>query len=162
LKLTLPPEAYKPAKIEAKKHSVRQLQDSNWQLTLNIHPDDVLQWLLMAPNGTHVGLTVVAMNDDGTEPDPSQRAPKSLGERAVTQAALLCREAKFQKFIAGLVPHPTEFDIDSSDEEQAASRLRWWLKIDSRAELAKDSDAQGLFTDLIQDFMDWAKKETDI
>lgn len=154
--MKLSPEAYRPVKFEAKKHAARQLQDSHWQLVLTLHPDDIPTWLIMAPNGTHLQIEAQAMTDEGSPQEPA-RGPKTTGERAVQQAGLLCKEERFQAYLASMMPDVVEGD---TVEDATATRLRKALGIETRKELELNEVAQTRFADLLNDFMAWAKKKS--
>ena len=72
-------------------------------------------------------------------------APKTPGEKAVIRAALLCKEADFQKFIR------------AEHEDHAAALVRMRLGIPSRSVLATDESALESFHNLDQQYQQWQR-----
>lgn len=161
--------------IEAKKNGLYQRQDGLWKLSLTIHPHDDLAWLLTAPMGQRLGMTIAALVDEQNAGavlrDPPSRAgsvpladapkaPPAVKRRfdelpAPQQAALLCQDAAFQDWM-GVRGRP------DTRTEDTARHLRERLKIVSRSELATDEHAQVEFFRLVTQFRQETGRETEV
>ncbi len=135
--------------IEAKKDGLAQLQDGCWKLTLKVHLDDMPTWLMSAPMGTRLACAIVEIGDD-EQPVPHEISPakkayqsKTEGEKAVTRAAMLCKDRQFRKWFMG---------FDHASESGAAEQLKTECGINSRAEFVTDSHAFKRFLEIEQEY----------
>lgn len=119
-----------PMQFEARKVALKQ-DRTGFVLTLSIHPDEFPEELLRDFVGARYACAVVRINDDETPVDYKNR---------VKQAAMLCKNPTFQKFIGT--------DGEAATAEELCSRLG----ISSRTELNGNSLAQSLFDDLVAEF----------
>ncbi len=119
-----------PMQFEARKVALKQ-DRTGFVLTLSIHPDEFPEELLRDFVGARYACAVVRINDDET--------PVAYKNR-VKQAAMLCKNPTFQKFIG------------TDGEAAAAEELCSRLGISSRTELNGNSLAQSLFDDLVAEF----------
>ena len=119
-----------PMQFEARKVALKQ-DRTGFVLTLSIHPDEFPEELLRDFVGARYACAVVRINDDETPVDYKNR---------VKQAAMLCKNPMFQKFIGT--------DGEAATAEELCSRLG----INSRTELNGNSLAQSLFDDLVAEF----------
>ena len=124
--------------FEAVKVSTRQNKDGTY-ITLAIHPSEVPVDLIAAPVGLRYVVAMVQTNDHG---EPVKGADAEAGDRAVQSAAMLCRNPKFQQWMAkqGLA-----FDVS---ELGCADALRVACNIQSRSELKDNRHARKLLDDL--------------
>lgn len=136
-------------KMEVKKDGLRQTQDGLWKLTLTVHPDDFPQGMAMAPMGTRYMVGYAEIGDDD-QPVARQERQKEEdpGKRAVTRAALLCRDSDFIEWMLGRMPDPDFMDV----EEECAKVLRAKCGIASRSELSTNEEARRKFEALETSF----------
>ena len=106
-------------------------------LTLVIHPDDVPEDLFRQPTGSRYQVAMVLIND---QEQPVMPKIKGEGQKAVSQAGLLCREKSFWAYLGVF------------SEEQASIELKKRLEIVSRSKLATDKEARETFKELVNDF----------
>lgn len=152
--------------VEAKKDGLRQTQDGLWKITLTLHPNDAPAWLLAAPMGQRLGMTIAALEeqnagaDSGAPPSPNGSGPPSDAPSKAppaakrpwhtlplsTQAALLCQDEAFQGWLVGYR------EIGKPDADETARQLRNRIKVVSRAELDKDQGAAARFMALVEKF----------
>lgn len=126
--------------FEAVKSSLRQ-DKNGFSLTLVIHPNDVPHELIKDWVGARYMVALVKMTDD-EQPEP--RPEKDAAKRMSQTAAMLCQDARFQRYLC---------DIgwaSEMSEEDAANALREGLLIDSRSELYEKARQE--FTTLVEDF----------
>lgn len=162
--------------IEAKKNGLYQRQDGLWKLSLTIHPHDDLAWLLTAPMGQRLGMTIAALIDEqnagaelrdppsragSTPPVDAPQAPPAVKRPwhtlpLSTQAALLCQDEAFQEWLVGYQ------EIGKPDADETARQLRNRIKVVSRAELDKDRDAAARFMALVAQFRQEMGRETEV
>jgi|TARA_R110000803_G_scaffold65533_8_gene126698 hypothetical protein len=106
-------------------------------LTLVIHPDDVPEDLFRQPTGSRYQVAMVLIND---QEQPVMPKIKAEGQKAVSQAGLLCREKSFWAFLGVFT------------EEEAVKELKARLDIISRSELANNKIAREGFRELVNEF----------
>ena len=119
-----------PMQFEARKVALKQ-DRTGFLLTLSIHPDEFPEELLRDFVGARYACAVVRINEDETPVNYKNR---------VKQAAMLCKNPKFQQFIGA--------DGEDATAEDLCNRLG----IFSRTELNGNSLAQSLFDDLVEEF----------
>lgn len=121
--------------FEAVKVSMSQTKDGI-KITLVIHPQDQLHDLFAHPVGTRYQVALVQVGDDGNPVVPKD---KTEGQRAVTSAAMLCKD---DSFAAWMMKHGYS---SSSMEDDLAKELCVMCGISSRAELATNAEARRQF-----------------
>jgi len=140
--------------FEAVKTSMSQSK-AGTILRIAIHPNDVPPSLHTDWVGSRYMVAMVKL-DDEDQPDISdeQRQVKAL----VASAGMLCRNEDFRKFLDGkdLLLFSPEY-WDESEENVAANCLRSYLQIESRSELATNSEAREKFKQLQEEFTLWKK-----
>ena len=132
--------------FEAVKSVLRQSKDGI-VLSLVIHPSDVPTPLLSDPIGSRymVGMVRMGDNEEIIEPESVRE-----GKRMVTSAGALCRDSDFQKWIVD-----NGFSEEQT-EEAVVTGVKQLLKVESRAELKDNVDAQSRWVIIRQHFIDRA------
>jgi hypothetical protein len=130
--------------FEAVKIAWRQSKDG-FILTLSIHPDEVSPDLAVAPVGTRYQIAVVELNDQN---QPVVGSVADEGAKAVKAAAALCREPRFWNWVA--VAKGGESIVS---ENECAEWMRYFLRIESRAELKTDPVARKKFLEMREAFL---------
>lgn len=128
--------------FEAVKVSMSQNKDGV-MLKLAVHPQDCPQSLHTDWVGTRYMVALVRLNDDDTV---SKNEDAEKRNKAVSQAALLCRNPRFQTWLVHMNI------ADAISEESASAGLKDTLLIKSRRELATDDVARKKFLDLVAAF----------
>jgi hypothetical protein len=128
--------------FEGKKISVRQ-DGKGTYITLSIHPGDVPVDLLAQPVGCRYQIAMVLLDDHD---QPVKGRDMEEGDRAVQSAAMLCRNPKFQQWMARV-----QLAVFAS-EEACTDGVRAYCKIESRAELKTSRDARERFFALRERF----------
>jgi len=139
--------------FEAVKSVLRQSKDGI-VLSLVIHPSDVPIPLLSDPIGSRymVGMARVGDDEEIIEPESVRE-----GKRMVTSCGALCRDDDFQRWMVD-----NGFSLEQT-EEAAATSVKQLLRVESRAELRENVDAQRRWVIIRQRFIDRAiLMETDI
>jgi hypothetical protein len=139
--------------FEAIKSVLRQSKDGI-VLSLVIHPSDVPIPLLSDPIGSRymVGMARVGDDEEIIEPESVRE-----GKRMVTSCGALCRDDDFQRWMVD-----NGFSLEQT-EEAAATSVKQLLRVESRAELRENVDAQRRWVIIRQRFIDRAiLMETDI
>ena len=140
--------------FEAVKTSMSQSK-AGTILRIAIHPNDVPPSLHTDWVGSRYMVAMVKL-DDEDQPDISdeQRQVKAL----VASAGMLCRNEDFRKFLDSkdLLLFSPEY-WDESEENVTANCLRSYLKIESRSELATNSEAREMFKQLQEEFTLWKR-----
>jgi hypothetical protein len=139
--------------FEAIKSVLRQSKDGI-VLSLVIHPSDVPVPLLSDPIGSRymVGMARVGDDEEIIEPESVRE-----GKRMVTSCGALCRDSDFQRWLVD------NGFTDDQTETAAAATVKRLLKVDSRAELKSNVDAQRRWSIIRQNFIGRAiLVETDI
>ena len=148
--------------FEAVKTSMSQSK-AGTILRIAIHPNDVPPSLHTDWVGSRYMVAMVKLDDeDQPEISDDQRQTKAL----VASAGMLCRNEDFRKFLDSqdlLSFSPDHWSVDGdgdkwSDLEALTARcLRSYLHIESRSELATNSEAREKFKKLQEDFTLWKK-----
>ena len=148
--------------FEAVKTSMSQSK-AGTILRIAIHPNDVPPSLHTDWVGSRYMVAMVKLDDeDQPEISDDQRQAKAL----VASAGMLCRNEDFRKFMDSqdlLSFSPDHWNVDGdgdkySDLEALTARcLRSYLHIESRSELATNSEARERFKKLQEDFTLWKK-----
>jgi|ETNvirnome_2_130_1030620.scaffolds.fasta_scaffold04981_3 hypothetical protein len=141
------PEDQNPRELaytfEATKLSL-DAQQSGDVLVLRIHPNDLPQELYEDWGGTRYMVAMVKLDHHDF---PAPRREVIEGKRAVTSAAMLCRDYDFQVWI-----YQKGYAL-SVGEHDAAEGLRKELGIISRADLRTNAKARGAFDELKERFL---------
>lgn len=124
--------------FEAVKIAMSQTKDGI-KITLVIHPNDSTNDLFSHHVGSRYQVAMVLLDDEG---QPVMPKSKTDAERAVTAAAMLCKDRDFQKWM---------FDVGNTVEQSedatiAAVHLLCGMK--SRAELKTNKEARDKFDEL--------------
>ena len=132
--------------FEAVKSVLRQSKDGI-VLSLVIHPSNVPTPLLADPIGSRymVGMVRMGDNEEIIEPESVRE-----GKRMVTSAGALCRDSDFQKWLVD------NGFTDDQTETAAAATVKRLLKVESRAELKDNVDAQRRWSIIRQHFIERA------
>jgi hypothetical protein len=130
--------------FEAVKSVLRQSKDGI-VLSLVIHPSDIPIPLLADPIGSRymVGMVRMGDNEEIIEPESVRE-----GKRMVTSAGALCRDSDFQKWLVD------NGFTDDQTETAAAVTVKRLLKVESRAELKDNVEAQRRWVIIRQHFID--------
>lgn len=153
--------------FEAVKVALRQTKDGA-MLTLAIHPNDFPRDLFEAWVGSRYVCALVKVDD---QEKPVVKDDIAQFRRIVSRAGLLCRDPKFQYWIATQsddeelrAEHETATEYPDRSEEGrrlekerdriAAEMLRRELGIESRSDLMHDGDARDLFKTIVSRFKD--------
>jgi len=129
-------------KFEAIKTSMRQ-DGKGTYMTLTIHPDEVPVDLLAARPGTRYMVGMLPVDDHD---QPVKGKDMEEGERAVQSAGMLCRNIKFQKWMA------EKHYAFGMSEEDCTEALKQHCGIESRSELKDNRDARATFIKLRESF----------
>lgn len=132
--------------FEAVKLRMNQTKDGV-VLHLAIHPDEVPDALFRSFVGKRYMVAMVELDEQDNPVQPNERTE---GQKAVQQAALLCKNTDFQRF---MVDQGHAFAVT---EEDCTEGLRDYLGVDTRSELNANPEARKRLSVLIQKF----KQET--
>tara|TARA_R100000353_G_scaffold160812_1_gene120587 strand:+ start:226 stop:690 length:465 start_codon:yes stop_codon:yes gene_type:complete len=141
--------------FEAVKTSMSQSK-AGTILRIAIHPNDVPPSLHTDWVGSRYMVAMVKLDDeDQPEISDDQRQAKAL----VASAGMLCRNEDFRKYLDSqdLLTFEVGNWDDLSEEKMTANCLRRYLQIESRSELATNSEAREKFKKLQEDFTLWKK-----
>ena len=141
--------------FEAVKTSMSQSK-AGTILRIAIHPNDVPPSLHTDWVGSRYMVAMVKLDDeDQPEISDDQRQAKAL----VASAGMLCRNEDFRKFLDSqdLLTFEVGNWDDLSEENMTENCLRRYLQIESRSELATNSEAREKFKKLQEDFTLWKK-----
>tara|TARA_R100000231_G_scaffold13090_2_gene14667 strand:+ start:638 stop:1102 length:465 start_codon:yes stop_codon:yes gene_type:complete len=141
--------------FEAVKTSMSQSK-AGTILRIAIHPNDVPPSLHTDWVGSRYMVAMVKLDDeDQPEISDDQRQAKAL----VASAGMLCRNEDFRKYLDSqdLLTFEVGNWDDLSEEKMTANCLRRYLQIQSRSELATNSEAREKFKKLQEDFTLWKK-----
>lgn len=133
--------------FEAIKVSMSQTRDGI-KIVLVVHPNDDTQDLFNHPVGSRYQTVMVQMDDEGQPVVPKSR---SEGERAVTSAVMLSKDAKFQQWLFER-GYLGEHAAGSTPEECSAEGICTYCGILSRSELKTNATARAKFNDLVLEF----------
>ena len=134
----------KTNQFEALKVSMRQ-DRTGYILTLSIHPDEVPEQVLRDFVGARYQVVMVRLSDEETPLDRDQAYSKDI----VRNAAILCRDEGFQRFLL------ENGQIETESELQAAEWLREELQINSRADLKNNPNAARHYNFIYQEYLAW-------
>lgn len=129
-------------KFEAIKTSMRQ-DSKGIYVTLTIHPDEVPVDLLSARPGSRYAVGMLPLDDHD---EPIKGKDLTEGERAVQSAGMLCKNIKFQRWMA-----KKKLSLGISEDE-CAQGIKLACNIGSRAELKDNRIARALFLQLREEF----------
>lgn len=94
----------------------------------------------------------IALLREEPEPEPRQEEEeKPKLSRAVRQAGIACKEPEFWEFLSPMG--------HCSNEEDAASRVRFYLGVRSRSEIKLGSDAEHRWNDLLLRYGAWRQEK---
>lgn len=119
---------------------------TGYVLTLSMHPDDIPDSLLRDFVGARYQVVMVRL--DGHEA-PIDRQEEFAGDRAIRIAGLLCRDSNFWKYLY------SRSDITTQDYESSTQWLRFYLDLESRAQLKTNIEAQAKLDTLYREYTAW-------
>ncbi len=137
------------SQFEAVKVGLKQ-DSSGYILTLRIHPDEIPEVIARDFVGSRYMTVMVRLNE---EERPMNREAE-LAKDMVRVSGMLCRDPKFWEFLA------ESGEIIDKTEKEATTWLKMYLKVDSRADIAKSQQAVEKMLGLKQEFASW-KARTD-
>lgn len=127
--------------IEAVKVAYQQVKDG-LKLVLVIHPDDMPDWLALAPLGQRMSFAAVPIKDEEAEHGQGEKARPSWSEHsAVRQAAIRCNDAVFQGWAFQKYPfahYPQSWGATRVTEQI----VRDWCGVESRADILPGTAAE--------------------
>jgi hypothetical protein len=138
----------KTTNFEAVKVALKQ-DKTGYVLTLSLHPDEIPEELLRDYVGARYQVVMVRLN--GSE-QPMDRQEEFEGDRAIRIAGLLCRDAKFWKFLFD------DSQIFEEDEESCTEWMREYLNVQSRSELKTNAEARNRLDKIHREYKAWAQK----
>ena len=145
----LPEAAYtEGGAFEAKTAMWSQTKDGLIRLSFLVLPGDVPAWVYQLTPGSHVAVGLRVFDHDGSLPDKTPN-------KDVQRAALLCKNPRFQKYMAWVANEkdlPSYYQTESDSEDGCRDILCAVLGIDSRSELASDGQTAEKFRILCGDF----------
>ena len=109
--------------FEARKISMRQNKEG-FILVLGIHPNDLPQSLITSWVGSIWQVGMVQVGDDGMPIVPPEKKERA---EAVARAGLLCRNERFQIYLANRYPEFCE-NIFAETPKQKEREKRWKKK----------------------------------
>lgn len=128
------------SRFECLRVSFRQDKDG-YLIVLRIHPNDVDAQITMDRLGQRYN---AALQRVGEDEKPVEHKEKTTGERMVQQAAILCADTEFQKWLV------REGFVLEANEQDAAKAMRDILGVESRADLKTSPEAQEVFRELLK------------
>jgi hypothetical protein len=137
--------------MEAKKDSLAQRQSGEWKLAFTVQAGDVPTELLTAPMGTRYMIALVEIGDD----EAPVEKPKDNPHRLSQQAAILCDDARFRRFLTQ-VKRPVDIERGHSPAP-AADMLRATLDIASRSDLDTNPEAAARWRNLKAEYEGWLR-----
>lgn len=139
-------------RFEGKKDALRQTQDGHWKLGFTVAHEDLPKDISHAPMGTRYLIIAIPPPDESQAAAPSppaeqaaiprdrcEREPATDAERAVTRAAILCNDWRFQRWYG------------CADAAEAAEKMRAALG-GSRKNIASDGWAHEAFLKIETDY----------
>ena len=135
--------------FEAIKVSIRQNKDG-YILTLAIHPDEVPEEILRDFVGSRYAVAMIRIGDDEM---PYER-PKP--NTYVQTAAILSKDPAFHRWL------DATGSTFSANEEDAAWMICEFCEIQSRADLANNTEAQHRLIDMKKEFDAWKSESNEI
>lgn len=121
--------------FEGKKISMRQ-DGKGTYITLSIHPGEVPVDLLAQPVGCRYQIAMVMLDDHD---QPVKGRDMEEGDRAVQSAAMLCRNPRFQQWMAKV-----GLSVLAS-EEACSDGVRAFCNVGSRADFKSNHEARETF-----------------
>ncbi len=124
------------ASIEALKVGYQQTKDG-MKLTLVIHPDNMPDFLALAPIGQRIAFAAVLIDDETSEHGQGEKARRSWdGIPLSQQAAIRCHEIDFQRWVYQQLgwawpDEPLLVDVEGA----VISAVRDWCGVKSRADI---------------------------
>lgn len=129
--------------FEAIKVALRQ-NDKGFLLSLSVHPDDIPEELIRDFVGARYAIAMVRVGDDER---PFRRSkPNSF----VQTSGILARDPQFQQWCSD------QYGTETS-EEGATEAIHNVCQIESRSELATNTNAQSVLMDMRRSFEEWKK-----
>ena len=132
------------SQFEAVKVGMKQ-DNSGYILTLRIHPDDVPNEIMRDFVGSRYMAVMVRLNEE----DKPMNREAELAKDMVRVSGMLCRDEKFWQFLG------ESGEIIDKTEKEATEWLKTYLKVDSRADIAKSQQAVEKMLGLKQEFASW-------
>ena len=132
------------SQFEAVKVGLKQ-DSSGYILTLRIHPDEIPEEIARDFVGSRYMTVMVRLTD---EERPMNREAE-LSKDMVRVSGMLCRDPKFWAFLG------ESGEIIDKTEKEATEWLKTYLKVDSRADIAKSQQAVEKMLGLKQEFASW-------
>lgn len=144
--------------LEVRKDGLSQRQDGRWALRLIIHPNDFPAALSLAPMGTRYIAALVEVGDDDLPveaPPKAEKAKRSFDELpASQQAAMLCNEPRFWKFLETYFSADHNFFVVRNAED-AARAVREICSVQSRSDFDEYSAASADWHALHSGYRAW-------
>ena len=137
-----------PINFECVKVSLRQNKEG-FMLTLAIHPDDLSQDLVRDFVGARYAVAMVRVGED------EQPYVRPKVSSFVQTAGILAKDHDFQRWCV-----ETGWCFAHS-ENDAARAICEALNIESRTELASNTEAQGALIDLRKEFEEWKQSTSE-
>lgn len=132
--------------IEAVKTSYRQIKEG-MQLTLVIHPDDMPDWLVLAPLGQRMSFAAVPIKDEESEHGQGEPVRKSWDELSpAQQAGIRCGEHEFQRWVYPKVA--SAWQLDRPSETAAADYVRSKCNVQSRSDIKPGTEAAMIWAEI--------------
>ena len=132
------------SQFEAVKVGLKQ-DSSGYILTLRIHPDEIPEEIARDFVGSRYMTVMVRLNE---EERPMNREAE-LAKDMVRVSGMLCRDPKFWEFLS------ESGEIIDKTEKEATTWLKTYLKVESRADIAKSQQAVEKMLGLKQEFASW-------
>lgn len=128
--------------------------DGTVRLTLTVQIEDLPLWLAILRPGRRLMIAAAEIDDDET---PVRRSIPRDRRKAVTHAAILCQDPKFQKYLerydtTGLIDRARLTASPAIIEEATAEVLRRATGATSRREIASHHDIYERFMKISKEF----------
>lgn len=134
--------------FEASQMSLKK-DRNGFALTLSVHPDEIPNSLVRDFVGARYQVVMVRLDSNEM---PMDRKEEFAGDRSVRIAGLLCRDPQFWEYLF------SKSEISTKDYESATQWLRFYLELESRAQLKTNTAAQDKLDILHRDFNRWKQK----
>lgn len=135
--------------FECKKYAYRQTKDGV-VLSFVLHPDDIPPDMAVSAIGSRYMVACVQIND---QEEPMQAKAKNEGERALSRACLICKDADYQTWVRLNAEKWNIKQLDLEDEELCAHVIRNVCRVGSRSEIKTSPSAQQRLNLHLQDFL---------
>jgi hypothetical protein len=135
--------------FECKKYAYRQTKDGV-VLSFVLHPDDIPPDMAVSAIGSRYMVACVQIND---QEEPMQAKAKNEGERALSRACLICKDADYQTWVRLNAEKWGIKQLDLEDEELCALVIRNVCRVGSRSEIKTSPSAQQRLNLHLQDFL---------